>query len=69
MQHFHLEHPPDAVFLCDREGCDGIADYLEVDANVEMLLCSQHTSSRTYAARLPSRTPSDGIPHRSKPAM
>jgi len=69
MQHFHLEHPPDEVFLCDHAGCDGIADYLEVEGNREMLLCSAHTTSQTYAARLPARVPSPSIPHRSKPLM
>jgi hypothetical protein len=69
MQHFYLEHPPDEVFLCDHDGCNGIADYLEVDGNQEILLCSVHTSSQTYAARLPSRSPSALIVHRSKPAM
>jgi len=69
MEHFHLEHPDNEVFLCERQGCNGIADYLEVENGQEVLLCSAHTSSRTYAACLPPRVPSTAVPHRSRPAV
>jgi len=69
MEYFHLEHPSDEVFLCDHNGCDGIADYLEVEGTQEVLRCSVHTTSHTYAARLPVRLPTPSIPHRSKPLM
>ena len=69
MQHFYLEHPAEEVFLCEREGCNRIADYLEVDGGREILLCSAHTSSRTYAACLPPRIPSITVSHRSRPAV
>ncbi|HVH86740.1 MAG TPA: hypothetical protein VM912_08450, partial [Terriglobales bacterium] len=31
MEFFQLHHPPDVTVLCDRRGCEQVADYLEVD--------------------------------------
>ena len=31
MEYFLLEHPPDRLILCNRSGCENIADYLEVN--------------------------------------
>jgi hypothetical protein len=51
MQYFHLEQPLDEIVLCDREDCEGIADYLEVDDDgSEHRLCGLHTRSEKYAS-------------------
>jgi hypothetical protein len=66
MQYFHLEHPEDKINRCDRHGCNGIADYLEVEPDgTEHHLCAFHTCSQTYASRLPSRAPDPNAPSRS----
>ena len=58
MRFFHLEHPANELIFCDRDDCNGIADYLEVDENdTERRLCGAHTSSHKYASQLPQRTP------------
>jgi hypothetical protein len=70
MQYFHLEHPLDEMILCDREECEAIADYLEVeDDGSEHRLCSFHTRSDKYASRLPARMPNLDFRFRSKPVI
>ena len=65
MQYFHLEPPEGEMILCDRAGCDAIADYLEVEVDgTEHHLCAFHTCSQTYASRLPSRAPDPNTPYR-----
>jgi hypothetical protein len=31
MEFYQLQHPLNATVLCDRKGCEQVADYLEVD--------------------------------------
>jgi hypothetical protein len=70
MQYFHLDQPLDEMVLCDREDCEGIADYLEVDDDgSEPRLCGLHTRSEKYAALLSMRTPSPDPPYRSRPVI
>ena len=70
MRYFHLEQPFDELILCDREDCEAIADYLEVeDDGNEHRLCSFHTRSTKYASRLPARMPNVDLPYRSKPVI
>ena len=58
LQCFQLEHPEDEMILCDRKGCDAIADYLEVEADgTEHHLCAFHTMSQKYPSRLTARAP------------
>ena len=65
MQYFHLEQPLDEMILCDRKGCEAIADYLEVEADgTEHRLCAFHTMSEKYASRLPARAPNRNTPYR-----
>jgi len=53
------------MVLCDRQGCDAIADYLEVEADgTEHRLCAFHTMSYKYASRLPARAPDLSHPYR-----
>ncbi len=60
------EHPEDEMVLCDRQGCEAIADYLEVEADgTEHRLCAFHTMSDKYASRLPVRAPNPKMPYRS----
>ena len=69
MEFFQLHHPPDATVLCDRKGCEEVADYLEVDDHgQECRTCASHTDSKTHASRLPTRKPSAGLPFRSRTA-
>ena len=57
MQYFHLEQPEGEMILCDRAGCEAIADYVEVEEDgTEHRLCAFHTQSHTYAARPSIRT-------------
>lgn len=69
MKYFLLEHPPDRLILCNRPGCEDIADYLEVnEQGCEDLVCAAHTSRR-HALVLPQGVPSGGAdPRRSRPA-
>jgi hypothetical protein len=68
MKFFHLHHPPDVTVLCDRKGCEQVADYLEVDDHGhEYRVCASHTDSKTHASRLPTRKPSPDLPFRSRP--
>jgi hypothetical protein len=70
MQYFHIEQPLDELILCDREDCEAIADYLEVDDDgTEHRLCGFHTRSTKYASRLPARMPNVDLPYRSKPVI
>lgn len=58
LQCFQLEHPEDEIILCDRQDCDAIADYLEIEADgTEHRHGGFHTMSHTYAARLRPRSP------------
>ena len=65
LQCFQLEHPENEMALCDRKGCDAIADYLEVEADgTEHRHCAFHTMSYMYAARLLPRVPDRSVPYR-----
>ena len=69
MDFFQLHHPLNATVLCDRKGCEQVADYLEVDDHGhEYRLCASHTDSKTHSSRLPTRKPSPDLPFRSRPA-
>jgi len=69
MEFFHLHHPEDVTVLCDRKGCERVANYLEVDDHGrEYRACAMHTASKTHASRLPTREPSPDLPFRSRPA-
>jgi hypothetical protein len=74
MNCFQLDHPLDETILCDneganKEGCDEIADYLEIDdQGHEFRLCKLHTSTDKHASQLPKRPPKSGLPYRSRPA-
>ena len=47
MEFFQLHHPLNATVLCDRKGCEQVADYLEVDDHGhEYRLCAMHTDSQ-----------------------
>jgi hypothetical protein len=62
---FQLEHSEDEMILCDRQDCEAIADYLEVEADgTEHHLCAFHIKSHTYAARLAPRYPDGKTPYR-----
>jgi len=62
---FQLEHPEDEMILCDRQDCEATADYLEAEPDgTEHRLCSFHTQSHTYAARLAPRYPDPKAPCR-----
>jgi hypothetical protein len=68
MEDFLLDHPPDRLILCNRSGCEDIADYLEVnEQGGEDLVCAAHTSSERPASVLPKGVPSTE-PHRSRSA-
>ena len=70
MQFFHLEQPLDEMIVCDWNGCEAIADYLEVeDDGTEQRLCAFHTRSYKYASRLPVRAPNRRVPDRSAPLV
>jgi hypothetical protein len=66
MEYFLLEHPSEAVVLCDRPKCERVADYLELDGNRESHVCASHTTSDKYVCRLPERRPNPGIPFRAR---
>jgi hypothetical protein len=69
MEFFQLQHPLNATVLCDRKGCEQVADYLEVDEHgQEYRVCAVHTDSKTHSSRLPTRKPSTDLPFRSRPA-
>ena len=69
MEFFQLHHPPDVTVLCDRTGCEQVADYLEVDDyGHEYRVCAMHTDSKTHVSRLPTRKPSPDLPFHSRPA-
>ena len=69
MEFFQLQHPPDVTVLCDRKGCEQVADYLEVDDyGQEYRVCAVHTDSKIHASRLPTREPSPDLIFRSRPA-
>jgi hypothetical protein len=69
MEYFLLEHPPDRLILCNRSGCNGIADYLEVsEQGGEDFLCAVHTSSEKHALVLPKGVPRGATPHGRRPA-
>ena len=69
MEFFHLQHPLNATVLCDRKGCEEVADCLEVDDHGhEYLACAMHTDSKPHAFRLPTRKPSPDLSFRSRPA-
>jgi hypothetical protein len=69
MEVFKLHHPRDVTVLCDRNGFEQVADYLEVDDHgQEYRVCASHTDSKTYVLRLPMRKPSPDLPFRSRPA-
>ena len=69
MEFFRLHHPLNLIVLCDRKGCEQVADYLEVDDHgQEYRVCASHTDSKTHASRLPTRKPSLDLPFRSRPA-
>ncbi len=69
MEFFQLHHPLNVIVLCDRKGCEQVADYLEVDDHGnEYRACAVHTDSKTYALRLPARKPGPDLPLRSRPA-
>jgi hypothetical protein len=66
MEFFQLHHPPNVTVLCDRKGCEQVADYLEVDDHgQEYRVCASHTDSKTHASRLPTRKPCPDLPFRS----
>ena len=65
ISYFLLEHPEHEITLCDRQGCDAVVDYLEVEADgTEHRLCAFHTMSDKYASRLPTHAPDPSTPHR-----
>ena len=68
MEYFLLEHPSDRTVLCDRPGCDRVADYLELDGNSESHVCGVHTTSKRYVSGLPERSPNPGLPYRTRAA-
>src|ERR1035438_6983325 len=69
MEFFQLQHPLKATVLCDRKGCEQVADYLEVDDHGhEYRVCAMHTDSKTHTSRLPTGKPSPDLPFRSRPA-
>jgi len=69
MEFFQLHHPLNVIVLCDRKGCEQVADYLEVDDHGhEYRLCASHTDSKTHSSRLPTRKPSPDLPFRSRSA-
>jgi hypothetical protein len=69
MEFFQLHHPLEMTVLCDRRGCEQVADYLEVDNHGnEQRVCAAHTDSEMHASRLPVREPSPDLPFRSRPA-
>jgi hypothetical protein len=48
MEFFQLHHPLNVTVLCDRKGCEQVADYLEVDDHgQEYRVCASHTDSKT----------------------
>jgi hypothetical protein len=54
MEYFCVDHPPDRLILCNRENCDRIADYLEInEQGREDHVCAVHTSSERHASVLP----------------
>jgi hypothetical protein len=62
MEFFQLHHPLNVIVLCDRKGCEQVADYLEVDDHGhEYRVCAMHTDSKTHASRLPTRKPSPDL--------
>jgi len=68
MEHFRLEHPPDRLILCNRSGCEDIADYLEVNEHGgENFACAAHTSSERHVSVLPKGVP-NAEPRRSRSA-
>ena len=70
MQFFHLEQPLDEMMVCDRDGCEAIADYLEVeDDETEQCLCAVHTRSHKCASRLPVRASNRRVLNRSVPLV
>jgi hypothetical protein len=70
MQFFHLEQPLDEMMVCDRDGCEAIAEYLEVeDDRTEQRLCAFHSQSHKYASRLPVRALNRRVPYRSAPLL
>jgi hypothetical protein len=69
MKFFQLHHPPDVTVLCDRMGCQQVADYLEVDDHGhEHRVCASHTDSKTHISVLATREPNPDIPFRHRPA-
>jgi hypothetical protein len=47
MEFFQFHHPLNATVLCDRKGCEQVADYLEVDDHrQEYRVCGSHTDSQ-----------------------
>jgi hypothetical protein len=70
MEFFQLQHPLNVTVLCDRKGCEQVADYLEVDDHgQEYRVCAMHTDSKTHSSRLPTRKPSPDLPFRSRSAV
>lgn len=68
MEYFLLEHPSGRIVLCDRPGCEHVADYLELDGNRESHVCALHTTSKKYVSRLPERRPNPELPYRVRAA-
>jgi hypothetical protein len=71
MEFFQLHHPLNVTVLCDRKGCEQVADYLEVDDHgQEYRVCAMHTDSKTHSSRLPTRKPSPVRPtNRNHPVI
>ncbi len=69
MEYFLLQHPSDAVILCDLPHCGRVADYLELDQEgCESRVCPWHTTSSKYVSHLPERTPDPSLPVQIRPA-
>ena len=69
MEYFLLQHPSDAVILCDLPHCGRVADYLEVNQEgCESRVCALHTTSARYVSHLPQRIPDPSLPYHARPA-
>lgn len=68
MEYFLLEHPADSVVICDRPGCEGVADYLELEGNRASHLCASHTTSQKHVSRLAERSLNPEVPYRARAA-
>ena len=66
MEFFQLHHPPDVTVLCDRKGCEQVADYLEVDDHGHEGERGADSTSRMPMSRTCSRKSLPKIASRSR---